>query len=254
MHPLCIGFAALNQYAEKKFHELNDQYRKYIALKPEKCRKQYSDIVADGDEISKHNFTLPETISAKVESDGTEFHDHLFANREGIAKIKLNGWELAVLTEEQKRPDYVCWVRNPPRQSWSLRIPYEIEGKYRELYPDFLIVREDPDLGYLVDILEPHNPGFKDNLGKAKGLAEYAANEPRIDRIQLIRVGKDAAGNNRFKRLNLAIIAYNKKKIENWINRIKSTNFPKNQRTPHKFNEPKDKTNELPHKLNELRE
>ena len=79
-----------------------------------------------------------------------------------------------------------------------------MEGKCRELYPDFIIVRKDPDLGYLVDILEPHNPGFKDNLGKAKGLAEYAANEPRIDRIQLIRVGKDAAGNNRFKRLNLA--------------------------------------------------
>lgn len=198
----CI--AELNQYAEKKFHEMNDQYRKYIASKPEKCRKQYSDIVADGDEISKHNFTLPETISAKVESDGTEFHDHLFANPEGVAKIKLNGWELAVLAEEQKRPDFVCWLRNPPRQSWSLRIPYEMEGKCRELYPDFIIVRRDPDLGYLIDILEPHNPGFKDNLGKAKGLAEYAANEPRIDRIQLIRVGKDAAGNNRFKRLNLA--------------------------------------------------
>ena len=63
----CI--AELNKYAEKKFHELNDQYRKYIVAKPEKCQKQYSDIVANGDEISKHNFTLPETISAKVEAD-----------------------------------------------------------------------------------------------------------------------------------------------------------------------------------------
>ena len=65
-------------------------------------------------------------------------------------------------------------------------------------------IREGQIIGYLLDILEPHNPGFKDNLGKAKGLAEYAANEPRIDRIQLIRVGKDAAGKERFKRLNLA--------------------------------------------------
>ncbi len=193
----------LNRYAEKKFHELNDQYRKYIAVKPEKCRKQYSDIVADGDEISKHNFTLPETISAKEDAGGTEFYDHLFANPEGIAKIKLNGWELAVLAEEQKRPDFVCWLRNPSRQSWSLRIPYEMEGKCRELFPDFIIVRRDPELGYLLDVLEPHNPDFKDNLGKAKGLAQYAAEEPRIDRIQLIRVGKDAAGKNRFKRLNL---------------------------------------------------
>lgn len=207
----CILFAfdsecivQLNKYAEKKFHELNDQYRKYIAVKPEKCRKQYSDIVADGDEISKHNFTLPETISAKVDMNGTEFRDHLFVNASGYARIKLNGWELAVLAEEQKRPDFVCWLRNPPSQSWSLCIPYEMDGKCKKLYPDFIIVRKDPELGYVIDILEPHNPDFKDNLGKAKGLAEYAANETRMDRIQLIRIGKDAAGNNRFKRLNLA--------------------------------------------------
>lgn len=177
---------------------------KYIASKPEKCRKQYSDIVANGDEISKHNFTLPETISAKVEKDGVTYTDHLFANADGIARIKLNGWEQAVLIEEQKRKDYVCWLRNPSRQSWSLRMPYEIDGKCRELYPDFLIVRKDPVLKYIVDILEPHNPDFKDNLGKAKGLANYAANEPRIGRVQLIRIGKDAAKNDRFKRLDLA--------------------------------------------------
>ncbi|WP_330637485.1 DEAD/DEAH box helicase family protein [Blautia sp. NSJ-157] len=161
----CI--AELNKYAEKKFHELNDQYRKYIVAKPEKCQKQYSDIVANGDEISKHNFTLPETISAKVEADGIKYTDHLFANADGIAKIKLNGWEQAVLAEEQKREDYVCWLRNPSRQSWSLRMPYEMDGKCKELYPDFIIVRQDPILKYIVDILEPHNPDFKDNLGKA---------------------------------------------------------------------------------------
>ena len=198
----CI--AELNQYAEKKFHELNDEYRKYIVAKPEKCQKQYSDIVANGDEISKHNFTLPETISAKVEADGTKYTDHLFANADGIAKIKLNGWEQAVLAEEQKRDDYVCWLRNPSRQAWSLRMPYEIDGKCKEMYPDFIIVRRDPILTYVIDILEPHNPDFKDNLGKAKGLANYAANEPRIGRVQLIRIGKDAAKNNRFKRLDLA--------------------------------------------------
>ncbi len=207
----CILFAfdsecivQLNEYAEKKFHELNDKYRKYITAKPEKCKKQYSDIVADGDEISKHNFALPETISARVEVNGTEFYDHLFANPAGTARIKLNNWELAVLAEEQKRSDYVCWLRNPPSQSWSLCVPYEMDGNCRKLYPDFVIVRKDPVLGYIIDILEPHSPDFKDNLGKAKGLAAYAANEPKMDRIQLIRVGKDAAGNNRFKRLNLA--------------------------------------------------
>ena len=207
----CILFAAdeecmrqLNTYAEKKFHDLNDQYRKYVVSKSERCRKQYSDIIADGDVVSKHNFTLPETISAKVESGGKQYQDHLFANEDGVATIRLNSWETAVLEEEQKRPDFVCWLRNPSRQSWSLCIPYEMEGSTKATYPDFIIIRKDPELDYVMDILEPHNPDFKDNLGKAKGFALYANEEPRIGRIQLIRMSKDAAGNNRFKRLDMA--------------------------------------------------
>ncbi len=207
----CILFAAdeecmrqLNIYAEKKFHDLNDQYRKYVVSRSERCRKQYSDIIADGDVVSKHNFTLPETISAKVESGGKHYQDHLFANEDGIATIRLNSWETAVLEEEQKRPDFVCWLRNPSRQSWSLCIPYEMEGSTKATYPDFIIIRKDPELDYVMDILEPHNPDFKDNLGKAKGFALYANEEPRIGRIQLIRMSKDAAGNNRFKRLDMS--------------------------------------------------
>ncbi len=129
---------------------------------------------------------------------------HLFADEKGIAAIKLNGWEEGVLKEEAKRPDFVCWLRNPPREKWSLCIPYEISGETKPTYPDFLIVRSDPTLAYVIDILEPHNPEFKDNLGKAKGFAKYAEAEPKIGRIQLIRKGKDPAGKIRFKRLDLS--------------------------------------------------
>ena len=58
-------------------------------------------------------------------------------------------------------------------------------------------------LGYVIDILEPHNPDFKDNLGKAKGFAEYAKQNPGLGRIQLIRLSKDAAGKSRFRRLDM---------------------------------------------------
>ena len=207
----CILFASndecirkLNRYAEAKFHELNDKYRKYVVTKDERCKKQYSAIVADGDIVSKHNFALPETISARLEEGGKEYSNHLFADETGIAKIKLNNWESGVLEEEAKANDFVCWIRNPSRGSWSLCIPYEMDNETQSAYPDFLIVRRDPILTYVLDILEPHDPSRKDNLGKAKGFARYAAEEPRIGRIQLIRQGKDAAGNTRFKRLDLA--------------------------------------------------
>ena len=56
---------------------------------------------------------------------------------------------------------------------------------------------------YVIDILEPHSADFKDNLGKAKGFAEYARQNPGVGRIQLIRMGKDAAGRNHFRRLDM---------------------------------------------------
>ncbi|NLO84571.1 MAG: DEAD/DEAH box helicase family protein [Clostridiales bacterium] len=198
----CIGH--LNRYAQKKFHLLNDEYRKFVVNKSERWKKAYGDIIADGDIVSKHNFALPETISARIEKDGREYANHLFADENGNARIKLNSWEEGVLEEEFKQSDFVCWLRNPPREKWALCIPYEIGGVTKSSYPDFLIIRSDPTLDYVIDFLEPHSPDYKDNLAKAKGFAKYAAAETRIGRIQLIRTGKDQTGKTRFKRLDLS--------------------------------------------------
>lgn len=195
----------LHDYAEKRFHGLNDDYRRYIAtIDSEKIRRDYDSIVSDGDVVSKHNFRLPETIQVPHEAGGKEYRDHLFVNETtGTAKLKLNGWEADLIAEEEKRPDFVCWIRNPSRASWALCIPYEIDGEIKPTYPDFIVVRQDERLGYVIDILEPHSADFKDNLGKAKGFAEYAKQNPGVGRIQLIRMSKDAAGRNQFKRLDM---------------------------------------------------
>ena len=193
-------------YAETRFHGLNDEYRRYIAtIDSEQIRRQYDNIVSDGDIVSKHNFRLPETIQIPHESGGQEFRNHLFVNDvTGVALMKLNTWESGVIREEEKQSDFVCWIRNPSRGSWAMCVPYEIDGETKPAYPDFIVVRRDKVLGYVIDILEPHNPDFKDNLGKAKGFAEYARQNPGVGRIQLIRMGKDAAGKDRFKRLDMS--------------------------------------------------
>lgn len=207
----CILFAAdddcmakLHKYAEEKFHSLDDQYRKYVVNKSEQCKQQYFEIAADSDIVSKHNFSLPGTISVRIDEDGKEYYNHLFADDEGVAKIKLNNWEAGVLVEESKRPDFVCWLRNPSKAKWSLCIPYEIDNEIKPMYPDFLIVRRDDFLNYVIDILEPHGDSYKDNLGKAKGLAQYAMDEARIGRVQLIRESKAPSGKLRFKRLDFS--------------------------------------------------
>lgn len=80
-------------------------------------QKEYSNIIANADIVSKHNFTLPETLSVRLEDNGTEYTNHLFAAENGFAKIKLNSWEAGVLEEEAAAEDFVCWIRNPSRSS-----------------------------------------------------------------------------------------------------------------------------------------
>jgi type III restriction enzyme len=200
---------SLHTYAEAKFHNLNDTYRRYIArIDSDRFRRQYDSIVSDGDIVSKHNFRLPETIQVAHEDGGKEYSNHLFVNANtGTAVMKLNGWEEGVIAEEEKNPDFVCWLRNPSRKSWSLCIPYEMDNETKPAYPDFIIVRKDVISGYVIDILEPHNPEYIDNLGKAKGFAEYARQNPGVGRIQLIRMAKDISGKNRFKRLDMSMSA-----------------------------------------------
>lgn len=198
----CIG--RLMAYAEKAFHKMNDDYRRKIVGLEERFIKQYNTIVSDGDIVSKHNFRLPETITQPREINGKDYTDHLFVDGSGVARINLNNWEEGVLKEERVQTDYVCWLRNPPRKPWSLCIPYEMGGEQKPAYPDFIIIRKDGDAEFIIDILEPHDPTRIDNLGKAKGFAEYARQNPGVGRIQLIRKGKDAAGHDKFKRLDMA--------------------------------------------------
>lgn len=200
-------YERLLAYAEKAFHKMNDNYRRKIVGLEDRFIKQYNTIVSDGDIVSKHNFRLPETISLPREVNGKDYDDHLFVDDNGKARINLNSWEEGVLVEEQGQVDYVCWLRNPPRKPWSLCIPYEMGGEQKPAYPDFVIVRKDSDDEYIVDILEPHDPTRIDNLGKAKGFAEYARQNPGVGRIQLIRMSKDAVGHGRFKRLDMAMSA-----------------------------------------------
>lgn len=194
---------ALNDYAQQKFHDLNDANRRRTVSLPEKFKKKYDDIVSDGDIISKHNFRLPETIRIPHEMEGVLYRNHLFVDDSGTALINLNGWERKVIAEEEQHEDFVCWLRNPSRGSWALCIPYEIDGETKPTYPDFLIIRRDGS-EYVVDILEPHDPTRQDNLGKAKGFAEYARQNPGVGRIQLIRMQRDSVGRERAFRLDMS--------------------------------------------------
>lgn len=209
----CVLFAAddecrakLGEYAKEKLRILSRNYRVAIANKSDACKREYRRIMADSAVVSEQLFAIPENISVREDPDGKEYDNHLLASETtGIAKIKLNGWEADLIEEESRRSDFLCWLRNPSRAPWALCLPYEMNGEKKSFYPDFLIIRSDPTVDYVVDILEPHGNQYTDNLPKAKALAEYAQNETRLGRVQLIHKISDAGG-NRFIGLDLTDI------------------------------------------------
>lgn len=194
----------LERFAKTTFHELCDEFRRKTVTLPPNLTNEYNSIVWNGDKVSKYNFFLPATISMPHDVNGKEYSNHLFVNETtGTAKIKLDGWEEGVLREEQQRKDFVCWLRNRQRASWSLAIPYDNElNETKSFFPDFLIVRHNED-GYVVDILEPHDPNQRDNIGKAKGFANYAKENQISGRLQLIRE-KKVLGQKIFTRLDMS--------------------------------------------------
>lgn len=198
----------LHLYAKNKFNEMSDTYRLQFAhMQSDKYRKQYDAIISNGNEVSAHSFHLPEQIRPIVDQDGEKYYNHFFVNEDvGYAKIRLDSWEKAVIDEESKRDDFVCWIRNPSK-GWGLCLQRMENGIVKGFYPDFLIIRNVAGIGYVIDILEPHRGDLTDNLSKAKALVDYAQKQPSapIGRLQLIREGKDnITGKKRMKRLDLA--------------------------------------------------
>lgn len=200
--------AKLHLYAKNKFNEMSDAYRlQFARMQSDKQRKEYDNIISNGNEVSAHSFHLPEQIRPIVDQDGEKYYNHFFVNEDvGYAKIKLDSWEKAVIDEESERDDFVCWIRNPPK-GWGLCLQRLEGGAAKGFYPDFLIIRNVTGIGYVIDILEPHRSDLTDNLSKAKALAAYTQKQPTapIGRLQLIREGKDnLTGKRRMKRLDLA--------------------------------------------------
>ena len=214
----CVLFAAddacrsrLGEYAKEKLREFSRKYRVAIANKSDACKREYRRIMADSAVVSEQLFAIPENITVREDPDGRDYDNHLLASdKTGIARIKLNGWEADLIEEESCRNDFLCWLRNPSRAAWALCLPYDMHGEKKSFYPDFLIVRSDPMVDYVVDVLEPHGNQYADNLPKAKALAEYAQNETRLGRVQLIHRTTDASG-SRFIRLDLTDIIVREK-------------------------------------------
>ena len=204
---------AAEEYAKKKFHALNDQYRQKTVRLTDHFKTEYRNLIRDSEEVTQTPFFLSDNIAFRSDEQGAEYGDHLFVDGQtGTVRIRLNGWEERVIEEERQRDDYRCWYRNPSRGREALAIPYQYKGTWKLFYPDFLVVRREAGGDYILDILEPHDPTRDDNIGKAKALAKYASDNPAVGRAQLIRL-MDTITGKQLKRLDFAAHSELRQKI-----------------------------------------
>ncbi|MBZ5640260.1 MAG: DEAD/DEAH box helicase family protein [Acidobacteriia bacterium] len=126
----------------------------------------------------------PATIYSKQADQSWE--KHLYVTENGSFPAAFNKPETSILERELGNKSVVGWLRNTDRKPWALCIPYEVEGDYRPLYPDFLIVRSDGGR-LVVDIIDPHTIALADAPTKAAGLAKFAERHGhKFGRIELV--------------------------------------------------------------------
>jgi type III restriction enzyme len=179
----------VEEKAQETVQKWLKRHRAAISALHEAQQQGYDEIrrLAGKPEISPLNF--PSSVEGKRADKS--WPRHLYTTDKGTYPAKFNTWETRVLKEELAKEDVVAWLRVVDRKPWALCVPYQYNGEWLPLYPDFLFVRKE-DGHLVVDLLDPHLIELADAPAKAAGLAQYAAEHAhKFGRIELIIVEDD---------------------------------------------------------------
>jgi len=176
----------LEATCSEEFTRQYEQWRHAISQLPDGRRQVYRRLIRTARRPEAEALDLPQNML--VDKCDQRFDRHLYVDADGAYPCELNSWEKLVLEDSLNDPSVVAWLRNIPRQDWSLVIPYRRAGEDRAMYPDFLVFRRVGDDNIVADILEPHSTAYEDSWRKAIGLAEYAKDhgEKHFGRIEII--------------------------------------------------------------------
>lgn len=179
--------AELERKSKQKFENLFDANRSAIGKLPEQARAEYDKLKSASSDPESVPWRFQHTIDFRRELNEPRWENHLYIESDGMFRTALTTWEAEVLKEEMERDDFAAWLRNIDRKSWSLEVPYQVDGIWKPMFPDMLIVRKSGE-EFSFDVIEPHDDSRADNLYKAQGLALFAERHgDRFERIQLIR-------------------------------------------------------------------
>lgn len=185
--------AKVEAEAANRVRQWFDTYGDAIARLSDDKKALYAAVRAMAREPELDTLGLPTKITMVSDEEHPQFAKHLYSDTSGNYRLgKTGSWERHVIDLELGRHDTVGWYRNPTGGQRAIRVPYQVDGAYKKMYPDFIFYAKDDDSGYLrASIVDPHGHHLGDASDKLKGLAAYAAKHSdsyaRI--VSVIKVG-----------------------------------------------------------------
>ncbi len=179
---------AVQDKCEAEFERLWLEHKDDIALMSAPTRDKYNQLRRRGAKAAAESIIAPETIEVRKESP--MWAGHVYVDERGKFGWKANRWEEKVLNQETKQTGHAAFLRNVPRKSWSLCVPYGLDNS-DAMFPDLLLFRRLKGK-IVVDVLEPHSDHFADAVAKAQGLARFAGQHGDLfGRIDIMQVEGD---------------------------------------------------------------
>lgn len=164
---------AVRQSAKNKLESLTEEYDPLIAKYPTSVRNQFSSGMSRHG--IPHTVFLDKPVVDTHDSNGKKYPKHVVNDpKTHMAWFNLYDSEDAVVMHELKKPNVICWYRNPIGKTTgqSLRIPYRLGDDRKVLHPDFIFF-ENVNGCEMPAVVDPHGLHLSDTMPKLKGIARY---------------------------------------------------------------------------------
>ena len=168
---------AMELWAEDKTDYLLSNYGSQRYRVSEENRTKWDRIEGNTKPYIERNLSIQASIT-RQNKEYDNFPRHIITADDGWAYLNLNDLEKKVVATELGKAGTVAWYRNQSRNlNASLSIPYELNGEWENMYPDFIFFTKTAD-GIARVIVDPHGDWLGDSIAKLKGYVEYIKDHP----------------------------------------------------------------------------
>lgn len=169
---------AMETWAEKKTEELLEEYAPHRYAVSDEYKERWDAIEGNTKPYIERHLSVQASIT-RQNKEYDAYAKHIISDESGWSYHKLNDLEKKVLQTELAKSLNVAWYRNQSRNlNASLAIPYMINGKWENMYPDFIFFQQLGNGTIVRTIVDPHGDWLGDSVAKLKGYVAYIKDHP----------------------------------------------------------------------------